>query len=38
MKDEDDDIAKEKSEIVPVYVENNLEDSDFLETSLEHEE
>ncbi|XP_024037583.1 beta-cubebene synthase-like [Citrus clementina] len=38
MKDEDDGIVKEKSEIAPIYVENNPEDSDSSETALEHEE
>ncbi|KAH9800564.1 hypothetical protein KPL71_000708 [Citrus sinensis] len=38
MKDEDDGTVKEKSETVPVYVENNPEDSDSSEAALEHEE
>ncbi|KAH9659545.1 hypothetical protein KPL70_023885 [Citrus sinensis] len=37
-RDEDDDTTKEKLETVPVYVENNLEDSDSSETAPEHEE
>ncbi|KAH9656856.1 hypothetical protein KPL70_022839 [Citrus sinensis] len=37
-RDEDDSTVKEKSETVPVYVENNLEDSDSSEAALEHEE
>ncbi|KAH9707327.1 Integrase catalytic domain-containing protein [Citrus sinensis] len=37
-KDEDDGTVKEKSETVPVYVENNLEDSDSSEAASEHEE
>ncbi|KAH9673800.1 hypothetical protein KPL70_018239 [Citrus sinensis] len=37
-RDEDDGTAKEKSEIVPVYVENNIEDSDSSEAAPEHEE
>ncbi|KAH9648557.1 hypothetical protein KPL70_025642 [Citrus sinensis] len=35
---EDNGTVKEKSEIVPVYVENNPEDSDFSEAASEHEE
>ena len=38
MRDDDDGTAKEKSETMPVYVENNLEDSDSSEVALEHEE
>ena len=38
MKDGDDGSVKEKSEIVPVYVENNPEDSDSSEAAPEHEE
>ncbi|KAH9741648.1 hypothetical protein KPL70_002701 [Citrus sinensis] len=38
MRDEDDDTKKEKSETVPVYVENNPEDSDYSEAAPEHEE
>ena len=38
MKDGDDGTVKEKSETVPVYVENNPEDSDSSEAALEHEE
>ncbi|KAH9705857.1 hypothetical protein KPL70_012031 [Citrus sinensis] len=34
----DDGTVKEKSEIVPVYVENNPEDSDSSEAAPEHEE
>ncbi|KAH9681067.1 Integrase catalytic domain-containing protein [Citrus sinensis] len=37
-KDEDDSTVKEKSETVPVYVENNLEDSDSSEAAPEHGE
>ncbi|KAH9754149.1 Integrase catalytic domain-containing protein [Citrus sinensis] len=37
-RDEDDGTTKEKSETVPVYVENNLEDSDSSEVAPEHEE
>ncbi|KAH9651797.1 Integrase catalytic domain-containing protein [Citrus sinensis] len=37
-KDGDDGTVKEKSETVPVYVENNLEDSDSSEAAPEHEE
>ncbi|KAH9689118.1 Integrase catalytic domain-containing protein [Citrus sinensis] len=37
-KDGDDGTAKETSETVPVYAENNLEDSDFSEAVPEHEE
>ncbi|KAH9689170.1 Integrase catalytic domain-containing protein [Citrus sinensis] len=37
-KDGDDGTVKEKSETVPVYVENNPEDSDFSEAAPEHEE
>ena len=32
-RDNDASIVKEKSEIVPVYVENNLEDSDSFEAT-----
>ncbi|KAH9768487.1 Integrase catalytic domain-containing protein [Citrus sinensis] len=38
MKDGDDGTVKEKSETVPVYVENNPEDSDSSETVPKHEE
>ncbi|KAH9700447.1 hypothetical protein KPL71_024696 [Citrus sinensis] len=38
MRDEDDSSVKEKSETIPVYVENNLEDSDSSEAAPEHEE
>ncbi|KAH9740957.1 hypothetical protein KPL70_002426 [Citrus sinensis] len=38
MKDGDDGIVKEKSETVPVCVENNPEDSDSSEATPEHEE
>ncbi|KAH9649806.1 hypothetical protein KPL70_026120 [Citrus sinensis] len=38
MKDGDDGTVKEKSEIVPVYVENNPEDLDSSEAAPEHEE
>ncbi|KAH9687766.1 hypothetical protein KPL70_014887 [Citrus sinensis] len=38
MKDEGDSTVKEKSGIVPVYVENNPEDSDSSEAAPEHEE
>ena len=38
MRDRDDSTIKDKSEIVPVYVETNLEDSDSSEAALEHEE
>ena len=37
-KDEDDGTVKEKSEIVPVYVENNPEDSDSFKAVPEHKE
>ncbi|KAH9767897.1 Integrase catalytic domain-containing protein [Citrus sinensis] len=37
-KDGDNSTAKEKSETVPVYVENNPEDSDSFEAAPEHEE
>ncbi|KAH9707030.1 Integrase catalytic domain-containing protein [Citrus sinensis] len=37
-KDGDDGTVKEKSETVPVYVENNPEDSDSSEAAPEHEE
>ena len=37
-KDGDDGTVKEKSETVPVYVENNPEDSDSFEAAPEHEE
>ncbi|KAH9669265.1 hypothetical protein KPL70_021724 [Citrus sinensis] len=37
-KDGDDGTVKEKSEIVPVYVENNSENSDSSEAAPEHEE
>ncbi|XP_024039432.1 gibberellin-regulated protein 14-like [Citrus clementina] len=37
-RDEDNGTTKEKSETVPVYVENNLEDSDSSEAAPEHEE
>ncbi|KAH9663295.1 hypothetical protein KPL70_019630 [Citrus sinensis] len=37
-KDEDNGTVKEKSETVPVYVENNPEDSDSSEAASEHEE
>ncbi|KAH9704396.1 hypothetical protein KPL70_011449 [Citrus sinensis] len=37
-RDEDDGTTKEKSETVPVYMENNLEDSDSSEAAPEHEE
>ena len=37
-KDEDDSTIKEKSKILPVYVENNREDFDSFETAPEHEE
>ena len=37
-RDEDDSTVKEKSETVPVYVENNPEDSDSSEAAPEHEE
>ncbi|KAH9755120.1 hypothetical protein KPL71_015668 [Citrus sinensis] len=37
-RDEDDSSVKEKSEIIPVYVENNPEDSDSSEAAPEHEE
>ena len=36
--DDDDGTVKEKSETVPVYVENNPEDSDYSEAAPEHEE
>ncbi|KAH9679836.1 hypothetical protein KPL71_026295 [Citrus sinensis] len=38
MRDEDDSSVKEKSETIPVYVENNPEDSDSSEVAPEHEE
>ncbi|KAH9650013.1 hypothetical protein KPL70_026197 [Citrus sinensis] len=38
MKDGDDGTVKEKSETVPVYVENNPEDLDSSEAAPEHEE
>ncbi|KAH9754808.1 cysteine-rich receptor-like protein kinase 8 [Citrus sinensis] len=38
MKDEDDSTVKEKSETVPIYVENNIEDSDSPKAAPEHEE
>ena len=38
MKDGGDGTIKEKLEIVPVYVENNPEDSDSSEAAPEHEE
>ncbi|KAH9658914.1 retrovirus-related pol polyprotein from transposon TNT 1-94-like protein [Citrus sinensis] len=38
VRDEDDGTTKEKSETVPVYVENNLENSDSSEAAPEHEE
>ncbi|KAH9727213.1 Integrase catalytic domain-containing protein [Citrus sinensis] len=37
-KDRDDGTIKEKSETVPVYVENNPEDSDSSEVALEHKQ
>ncbi|KAH9659018.1 hypothetical protein KPL70_023705 [Citrus sinensis] len=37
-RDEDSGTTKEKLETVPVYVENNPEDSDSLEAAPEHEE
>ncbi|KAH9725675.1 Integrase catalytic domain-containing protein [Citrus sinensis] len=37
-RDENDSTAKEKSEIVPVYVENNSEDLDSSEAAPEYEE
>ncbi|KAH9801106.1 hypothetical protein KPL71_000900 [Citrus sinensis] len=37
-RDEDGGTTKEKSETVPVYVENNPEDSDSSEAASEHEE
>ncbi|KAH9715183.1 hypothetical protein KPL71_020951 [Citrus sinensis] len=37
-EDGDDSTVKEKSETVPVYVENNLKDSDSSEAAPEHEE
>ncbi|KAH9678909.1 Integrase catalytic domain-containing protein [Citrus sinensis] len=37
-RDEDDSTVKEKSETIPVYVENNPEDSDSSEAAPEHEE
>ncbi|KAH9680516.1 hypothetical protein KPL71_026569 [Citrus sinensis] len=37
-RDEDDSSVKEKSETIPVYVENNPEDSDSSEAAPEHEE
>ena len=36
-RDEDDNSVKEKSETIPVYVENNPKDSDSFEAALEHE-
>ena len=38
MRDRDDSTIKDKSEIVPVYVETNLEDSDSSKATPEHEE
>ncbi|KAH9783217.1 hypothetical protein KPL71_009226 [Citrus sinensis] len=38
MRDEDDSMVKEKSETIPVYVENNSKDSDSFEAAPEHEE
>ena len=38
MRDMDDNTVKEKSETVPIYVENNPEDSDSSEAAPEHEE
>ena len=37
MRDEDDSSVKEKSEIIPVYVENNPKNSDSSEVAPEHE-
>ncbi|KAH9679088.1 Integrase catalytic domain-containing protein [Citrus sinensis] len=37
-KDKDYSSVKEKSKTIPVYVENNPEDSDSFEAALEHEE
>ena len=37
-KDGDNGTVKEKLETVPIYVENNLEDSDSSEAAPEHEE
>ncbi|KAH9753523.1 hypothetical protein KPL71_015101 [Citrus sinensis] len=37
-RDEDDSSVKEKSETIPVYVENNPEDSDSSEAAPKHEE
>ena len=37
-RDEDDATAKEKSETVPIYVENNLENLDSSEAAPEHKE
>ncbi|KAH9762162.1 Integrase catalytic domain-containing protein [Citrus sinensis] len=37
-RNEDDSSVKEKSETIPVYVKNNLEDSDSSEAAPEHEE
>ncbi|KAH9671138.1 hypothetical protein KPL70_017236 [Citrus sinensis] len=37
-RDEDDSKVKEKSETIPVYVENNPKDSDSFEAAPEHEE
>ena len=37
-KDGDDGTVKKKSETVPVYVENNQENSDSSEAAPEHEE
>ncbi|KAH9652502.1 hypothetical protein KPL70_027122 [Citrus sinensis] len=37
-RDENDSRVKEKSETIPVYVENNPKDSDSSEAALEHEE
>ncbi|KAH9784261.1 hypothetical protein KPL71_009581 [Citrus sinensis] len=37
-RDEDDGTVKEKSETIPIYVENNPEDSDSSEAAPEHEE
>ena len=38
MRDEDDSKVNEKSETIPVYVENNLENSYSFEAALEHKE
>ena len=38
MRDENNSSVKEKSEIIPVYVENNPEDLNSSEAALEHEE